>query len=84
SISPNPAKDYLIINLEGFDPDNYREQDLTITDVEGKKVYETKHLTSNLRLPVSNLSKGIYFVELSLPSGEGKGGAKAVKKFVKE
>ena len=81
-VAPNPAKDFIVICYSLSAKENI---DITITDVQGKKVYQSKLLTSDFRLPTSNFKKGIYFVELvTLSSGEGRGGAKAVKKFVKE
>jgi N-acetylneuraminic acid mutarotase len=77
TISPNPAKEYLIISYPLAGKKNIY---ITITDAQGKKVYETiiKPLTSDLRLPTSDFSKGIYFAEVS------NGKQKAVKKFIKE
>jgi hypothetical protein len=73
-VSPNPAKDFIVVNISGFKKVEY----LSITDVEGRKVYETKVPSSNFQLPISNLQKGIYFVEVN--NGKQKG----VRKFLKE
>jgi len=88
SISPNPAKDYIVIN---YPPNSYSDEkekiNLVITDAKGKKVLTSvfRPRSSDLRLPVSSFKKGIYFVELiTLPTGEGRGGTKAIRKFIKE
>jgi hypothetical protein len=75
TISPNPAKDFIVINY----PLTGKEKvEITVTDVAGKKVYETRLLTSDFRLPTSDFTKGIYLVEVN--NGKQKG----VKKFLKE
>ena len=73
-VSPNPAKDFIVISY----PSVKEKITVTISDVEGKKVYETKLLSSDFRLPTSVFQKGIYFVTLD------NGKQKAVKKFMKE
>jgi N-acetylneuraminic acid mutarotase len=79
TISPNPAKEFTICSFQFA---GNKKIELTVTDVNGKKVYEAIALTSDFRLPVSSLQSGIYFVEAS-PDGSG-GKQKAVKKFLKE
>ncbi|MEP7168700.1 MAG: T9SS type A sorting domain-containing protein, partial [Bacteroidota bacterium] len=76
TISPNPAKDYIVISAEFRAKENI---ELTITDADGKKVYETQLQTKtlNFKLQTLNFSNGIYFVELT------NGKQKAVKKFLK-
>lgn len=74
TISPNPAKDFIIIDyplLNGKEKINFR-----ITNVTGKIVLQTQ--LSNSTISLKNLSKGIYFVEASAEK------QKAVRKFVKE
>ena len=74
-VSPNPAKDFITISSTlGVK----EKTTVTITDVRGRKVYETKFLSSDFRLPTSDFQKGIYLVTLD------NGKQKAVKKFVKE
>jgi len=55
SVSPNPVKDVLTIaNANGK---------VQITDVTGKLVMDVKNTASELKINVSNLSKGVYFVK---------------------
>ncbi len=76
TISPNPAKDFLIINYPLI---NGKEKiNLTITDVNGNKVFESQLLQTLSTISLTKFSKGIYFVELSNDR------QKAVKKFLKE
>ncbi|HKR04452.1 MAG TPA: kelch repeat-containing protein [Bacteroidia bacterium] len=88
-VSPNPAKEFIVIS---YPPDSYRDgkenTDITITNVEGKKVYQ-KPLTPKgeptINIPLLKLRAGVYFVEISnacLPVRQGK--QRAVKKFIKE
>jgi N-acetylneuraminic acid mutarotase len=77
TISPNPAKDFIVINY----PLTGKEKvEITVTDVAGKKVYQTKLQTTtlNFKLQTLNFPRGIYFVEVN--NGKQKG----VKKFLKE
>jgi N-acetylneuraminic acid mutarotase len=75
TISPNPAKDFLIIKYDGKEKIN-----LTLTDVNGKVLTQSKILNpkSQIKIDISQFSKGIYFIEAS------HGKQKAVKKFLKE
>jgi N-acetylneuraminic acid mutarotase len=83
-INPNPAKEFIVCSLQ-FTVE--KKIELTITNSEGKKVYslqlETENRKQETKIDISNFSKGIYFVKaISLPFGEGRGGA-VVKKFLK-
>jgi N-acetylneuraminic acid mutarotase len=71
TISPNPVKAYLKINLID------RVAEIKICDAAGKEVMYQNSLKSEI-VNLNFLAKGIYFVELS------NGKQKAVKKFVKE
>jgi hypothetical protein len=77
TISPNPAKDFLIIScqLTGKEKIN-----LTITDVNGKVLTKSQIIDPKpqIKIDISEFSKGIYFVEAS------NGKQKTVKKFLKE
>jgi hypothetical protein len=88
-ISPNPASEFIICSLPaealakaGLQFAAEKKVELTITNVEGKKVYSLQPETGNRKLEtkidISNLPNGIYFVTVD----DGK--QKAVKKFVKE
>lgn len=60
SLSPNPATDFLEISLD----DNFNGI-LTITNLNGMKVYSQKINNSNITLELDKFSKGTYFIELS-------------------
>jgi hypothetical protein len=61
SISPNPAKDIVTIS----DNEMYKEMQVSIFDVQGKKIADYKFQKQNpINLDVSNFSKGIYFVKI--------------------
>jgi N-acetylneuraminic acid mutarotase len=86
TISPNPATQYAVISWQS--PEN-KKIEITISDVNGKKIFsaqsEIKNPTrsafigkSEIKIDISQFSKGIYFVEAS----DSK--QKAVKKFLKE
>ena len=76
SVSPNPAKDLLVIETPNAN------MDITIRDVQGRIIYshqpETRNPKSEIIINVSLFPQGIYFVELS------DGIEQQVKKFVKE
>ena len=77
SISPNPAKDFLIIDF----PKNVKGKlNLTIMDARGKLILKTQTEANNNQtsFSVQDLSKGIYFVE----ANDGK--QIALRKFIKE
>ncbi len=73
TISPNPAKDFIVINYPLYNEDKIN---LSITDMQGKKIYESQ--LSQSAISVKNFSKGIYLVELN------NGKQKTVKRIVKE
>jgi Beta-lactamase/Secretion system C-terminal sorting domain len=60
-VFPNPASDIVYIEAAYFD----KNEEITATDVFGK-VYElnvTKETTSRIKIDVSKLSRGVYFVK---------------------
>lgn len=61
NIFPNPAKDVLNINLENVNTNT----SLIVKDVLGKTVIAMQAISSNNILDVKQLTKGIYFVEIS-------------------
>lgn len=73
TISPNPAKDFIVINYPLYNENKIK---LSITDLEGKKVYESQ--LSQSKIFLKGFPKGIYFVNVT----DGK--QKVVRKFVKE
>jgi len=89
TISPNPATDYITININGINPTLKREGDVFvgIYDIMGILVSNTPSSVFNgqtgasdlPRIDISNLSPGVYFVKII-----GSNGAySSVEKFVK-
>ena len=60
-LHPNPASGYLSIETPEITPDS-----ILIWDQIGRKVSETKPVTTNTVADVSHLSKGVYFVQIKL------------------
>ncbi|SIQ85584.1 Por secretion system C-terminal sorting domain-containing protein [Chryseobacterium sp. RU37D] len=58
SIAPNPASDFIQINTPMKPVKNYK-----ITDINGRLISEGA-ISSDKKINVSNLSKGMYFVEI--------------------
>lgn len=68
SFYPNPAKNTLTV-------DNTKEvTDITVYDLSGKKVLNTKPKSKNVNLDVSKLAKGVYMMRVATEDG-----AKTVK-----
>jgi uncharacterized repeat protein (TIGR01451 family) len=72
-IYPNPSNDY--INIQVGENEN-RIQSIEITDLLGKKVYQSKFEN---RINISNLNQGVYFITLISNENE-----KFTKKIIKE
>jgi hypothetical protein len=72
SIYPNPAKD--ILNINTISADAFIE----IYSALGQKFLETKVTSTNVTIPVSQLSSGIYFCRISW------GGTTIAQKFIKQ
>ncbi|MCF8298309.1 MAG: T9SS type A sorting domain-containing protein [Saprospiraceae bacterium] len=66
SIYPNPADDFININIQG----NIKFQEIWITDLYGKivKPLNIIDITSN-RINISELAKGVYFINVSTDKG---------------
>jgi hypothetical protein len=64
SIYPNPSNEKIMLEA------NSNLKKIIITTVDGKVVREIFSSQKSLTLDVSELSKGIYFVRMTLPSGE--------------
>ncbi|WP_296620778.1 Ig-like domain-containing protein [Marivirga sp.] len=58
-IYPNPAKDQLWINANGFSGD----AEISILDINGRVLIETRDITNPI--DVSNLDKGLYFIQIN-------------------
>jgi len=72
SIFPNPVSEKLVINSKDFSIDH-----ITIYSISGKKVIESFKIENNT-VDVSELSKGMYFIEVSTSE------RKTTKKFIKK
>lgn len=75
TVSPNPVKDYIIIN---YLLSRNEKLKLTITNIGGNKVYQSKLFSSSFQLPTSSFPKGVYFVQINY------GKEKYTRKFLKE
>lgn len=60
SLFPNPTSDVLNVKLETMPENNL----LTINDFTGRIVYETKVTDNNTQINISDLSSGIYFINI--------------------
>lgn len=70
-IYPNPSKDYVMLEgLTGFGT-------ISIFDANGRCLNKMEISTSDFSLDISNLSKGVYFIEIKF------GESKVTKKFIK-
>jgi hypothetical protein len=54
--SPNPAKDFVNIQLKNIN------QDIVITDTNGKLIKSIKANASHIKIDVSDIKPGLYFV----------------------
>ncbi len=58
-IYPNPAKNYLIVNGQ-----NLNNKDIKIMDITGKIVKQTSTQSSTIKIEISDLNKGVYFIKV--------------------
>ena len=65
SISPNPARDWFVVEWKGLSGINYRVE---LLDLSGRPVFSQAAETS-LAIPVKNLAPGMYCVRLTGPNG---------------
>ncbi|HLP22098.1 MAG TPA: PKD domain-containing protein [Chitinophagales bacterium] len=61
SIAPNPASNSIVVSINASNVDIT----LTITDLTGSRVVETKLTSSNMQLSTEALPDGLYFVTVS-------------------
>ncbi len=73
AIYPNPATDYLTIDITKKSVDF-----LSIVDISGKLVYQANNLAGKQIIPVQNLNSGIYIVKIQT------GDKTTFQKFVKK
>lgn len=75
-VFPNPAKDFVVVELSSNYTDSYT---FTLTNILGKSVMSEKVLAKDkVSINLSNLSKGVYFLSVETK------GQKATKKIVIE
>ena len=72
SIYPNPAENYVTITK----PDDRSEYDVSVADLSGRTVYNTRMKTTLLTIDTGSLPAGIYLVRLS------DGNTSSVKKVI--
>ena len=75
SIFPNPANEYVIVNIEN--KVNLNESQLQVWDMKGKKLINTHYIKHQNRIEISSLTSGVYTVIVR--SGEKTG----ILRFVK-
>jgi Secretion system C-terminal sorting domain len=70
TIYPNPVKSTLLVNI---DAEKAEMADVSITDINGRKVYSRQVTVTqgnnNFSVDVNNFSKGIYYIEVQLSNG---------------
>jgi hypothetical protein len=67
SISPNPAKDYITVDLSFL---RMQESEIKIFNIYGERVLVAQTPSSELRIDVSSLPEGIYFVRIGEKIGK--------------
>ena len=79
NLYPNPASSYVNVQVEAADAQEFSAK---VVDMMGKTVYvdQFNHNggTDLYQIPVSNLSKGVYFLHLNNSNGS------TVRKFIVE
>lgn len=75
-IFPNPSTDYINLSISGG---KERIKQITIFDMQGKQVLVESINSSETKLNVSNLAKGVYVIE-----GVSESGNSFTEKFLKE
>lgn len=75
SVYPNPATDFLNINISNA---NFKNLNLSINTVSGQQIMNTNMSGNNTKINIESLSSGVYFVNISNENGLNK-----TVKFVK-
>lgn len=63
AVSPNPATDFININVSGNN--NGEIYTVTLTDLSGKKLVQTKSSDAVLSIPAYKLAKGMYIIRVT-------------------
>ncbi len=68
SVYPNPAKDFVIIDLQNIS-ENISQ--INLCDVQGRQIYSQDiiNLVGTINLPLTNVSDGIYFMQIHSNKG---------------
>ncbi len=74
-VFPNPAGEFVLVNLSGYD--NKNACLLTLTELSGKEIMRTLHPSAEQRISTREYSDGIYLLTLSI-----NGRTTAVKKLI--
>ncbi len=65
SLYPNPVLDFVSIE----NPDNIQINAVSVIDMNGRELLNNKYTNTNNTVNLSNLSKGIYFIQLDTEKG---------------
>ncbi len=65
SLYPNPVLDFISID----NPDNIQINAVSVIDMNGRELLNNKYTNTNNTINLSNLSKGIYFIQLNTEKG---------------
>ncbi|MBK6642191.1 MAG: T9SS type A sorting domain-containing protein [Bacteroidetes bacterium] len=60
NVNPNPAKDYIELSINGA----VSSSEVTIFNITGEAVFKFKIDGNNRKIPIADLSQGIYFVNV--------------------
>jgi len=68
SIYPNPANDFVVIDLQGFIENVTR---IVLYDVQGRQIYSEYNtvFAKTINLPLNNIPNGVYFVQIHSDKG---------------
>ncbi|NJM80157.1 MAG: T9SS type A sorting domain-containing protein [Flavobacterium sp.] len=62
---PNPVLDFISI----INPDNILINTISVIDMNGRELLNNKYINTSNTINLSNLSKGIYFIQLHTEKG---------------
>lgn len=79
TLSPNPAKNSLVINLKQKDKEAASSSVVSITNALGVNVLTRKTQQNMLTIDISQFRTGIYYVTISTDKGD-----KTTQMFIKE
>ena len=67
-VYPNPAKDFVIVNMNDFDGEL---SEINLINIQGQIVFnfKTENQSKIINVPVNNFSEGIYILQLNTSNG---------------